>query len=78
MSWKVEVQAEGAWRADHTGTWTGNGLRFATQAEALAYASDLTWRWTAVNASRVVEVDEPANYEWSITGGKAVPLPGAS
>ena len=67
-SWKAEVQA------DRSGTWAGNGLRFATQAEALAYASDLTWRWTAVNASRVVEVEEPVTHEWSITAGKTVAL----
>jgi hypothetical protein len=48
-SWKVEVQA------DSTGTWAGNGLRYATEAEARAYAIDLAGRWTSVREWRVVE-----------------------
>lgn len=45
---KVEVQA------DHTGTWCANGLRFENTEKALAYGSDLSWRWTAVRKYRVV------------------------
>lgn len=52
-SWKVEVQA------DSTGTWAGNGLRFATQAAATTYARDLEYRWTSVRAFRVVACQDP-------------------
>lgn len=57
VSWKVEVQA------DSTGTWAGNGLRFATQAEAEKYGADLAWRWTAVREWRTVESSDPADRE---------------
>ena len=40
MSYKAEVIA------DSTGTFVGNGLRFATEAEAQAYVADLMMRWT--------------------------------
>lgn len=66
MSWSPEVIA------DNSGKWVGNALRFATQAEAEAYVSDLAYRWTMVRETRVVEVDEPANYAW--TNGGAVRL----
>jgi len=55
MSYKVEVQA------DSTGTWCGNGLRFATEEEATLYAKNLAWRWTAVREWRVVESADPVN-----------------
>lgn len=41
--------------ADSSEEWVGNGLKFATQAEAEAYAKDLWSRWTAVRSWRVVE-----------------------
>lgn len=63
MSWKAEVIA------DSTDTWTGNGLTFATQKEAEDYVSDLSWRWTSVRKTRVVESDLPVNCEW--VDGKA-------
>ena len=66
MSWKAEVQA------DNTGTWAGNGLRFARKDEALDYVHDLEYRWTAVRNTRVVEVEEAASHRWD--GGKAQPL----
>jgi hypothetical protein len=47
---KVEVIA------DSSGTWAGNGLTFATRAEAEDYARGLHMRWTAVRQWRVVEV----------------------
>ena len=56
VSWMAEVIA------DSGGKWCGNALRFATQAEAEAYAGDLAWRWTAVRQSRVIESAEPVNY----------------
>jgi hypothetical protein len=45
----VEVQA------DSTGTWAGNGKRFATEGEAKEYALDLYRRWSAVKEWRIVE-----------------------
>jgi hypothetical protein len=45
----VEVQVFGDEK------WYGNGLEFATRAEADAYAVDLKSRWLAVNDTRVVE-----------------------
>ena len=62
MSWKPEVIA------DSSGKWTGNGLRFETKAEAEANVRDLSWRWTAVRETRVVESDDPPNYRY-VDGG---------
>lgn len=56
MSFKGEVIA------DSSGEWVGNALRFATEHEAKAYIKDLSYRWTAVRETRVVESDEPVNY----------------
>lgn len=50
--------------ADSSGKWCGNGLRFATRAEAEANVRDLEWRWTAVRATRVIESTDPVNYAW--------------
>lgn len=50
--------------ADSSGEWVGNALVFATKAEAERHASDLFSRWTAVRQTRVVETDEPVNYEF--------------
>jgi len=58
MSYKPEVIA------DDSGNWTGNGLAFATEAEALAYAKDLYSRWTLVREFRTVESDQAVNYKW--------------
>jgi hypothetical protein len=58
VSFKAEVIADG------TGNWCGNALRFATQAEAEAYVSDLMWRWTAVRNTRVIVVNDPVTAEW--------------
>ena len=52
MEYVVEVQA------DNTGTWAGNGKRFATEGEAKDYALDLYRRWTSVKEWRVVEKPE--------------------
>jgi hypothetical protein len=67
MSWKPEVQTAGDGEA-----WTGNALRFATEAEANSYVVDLACRWTAVADVRVVECKDPVNYE--IRDGRAVAL----
>jgi hypothetical protein len=58
MSWAPEVIA------DATGEWLGNGLRFATEAEALASAPNLAGQWFAVRDWRAVESDDPVNYRW--------------
>lgn len=47
-AFKVEVLA------DSSGEWCGNGLRFATQAEADTYGAALAARWTLVRDWRVV------------------------
>lgn len=47
--------------ADGSGEWVGNGLRFASAAEAEAYAKDLYSRWTAVREFRVVPSSDPVN-----------------
>ena len=54
-SWKAEVIA------DNSGKWCSNALRFATKQEAEDYVLDLSWRWTLVRETRVVESDEPVN-----------------
>jgi hypothetical protein len=54
-SYKVEVVA------DDSGEWCGNELRFALKDEAEAYAADLSGRWLAVRAWRVVGSDDPVN-----------------
>jgi hypothetical protein len=51
--------------ADNSGEWVGNGLRFATQSEAEAYACDLAYRWTLVRETRVVACDDAVNSEWT-------------
>ena len=53
MSYQPEVVA------DSSGAWSGNALRFATEAEARTYVADLAARWTLVTATRVVESDDP-------------------
>ena len=45
--------------ADSSGQWTGNGLRFATREKAEAYVQDLSFRWTEVRDTRVVETTDP-------------------
>lgn len=68
MSYAPEVQT------DSTGKWTGNALRFATEAEAEAYVADLAMRWTLVRDVRVVESPDPVNY--AIVDRRLTPLQG--
>ncbi len=56
MSWKPQVFVEGA--------WVGNGLAFATKAEAEDNAKDLLYRWYVPTDSRAVESEEPVNYSY--------------
>lgn len=58
MSWKPEVIA------DNSGKFCGNALRFATKEEAEANVRDLASRWMLVRETRVVECDDPVNYQW--------------
>jgi hypothetical protein len=58
LSYKMEVIA------DRTGKFVGNQLRFASRQEADEYSRDLMSRWLAVKTYRVVESDDPVNYEW--------------
>lgn len=48
--------------------WTGNGLRFATPEEALAYASDLQGRWMGCEAGeanrRAEESSDAVTHAW--------------
>ena len=55
MSWKVEVIV------DDTGEWEGDPLCFETEQEALAYARNLEFRWSAVREKRIVKSEGTAN-----------------
>jgi hypothetical protein len=52
MSWKAEVMVKGE------SQWIGNGLRFATKEAAQDYVVNLSWRWTSVRDTRVVESED--------------------
>jgi hypothetical protein len=58
MSWKIEVVV------DDSGEWEGDPLRFESEREALAYARDLEFRWSAVRDKRVVKSEDPVNDSW--------------
>ena len=58
MSWRIEVVV------DDSGEWEGDPLRFETHREALAYARDLEFRWSAVRDKRVVKSEDPVNHSW--------------
>ena len=68
MSWKPEV------KADNSGNWAGNGLRFATEQEALDNVRALASKWFMVTDTRVVECDEPVNYKWVDGHLEAIPV----
>jgi hypothetical protein len=65
MSWRIEVVV------DDSGEWEGDPLRFETQREALAYARDLEFRWSAVRDKRVVKSEDPVNHSWPQCGLRA-------
>lgn len=50
--------------ADASGKWSGNAIRFHTEAEAKAYAVDLAMRWTLVTDRRVVQSPDMPNYSY--------------
>lgn len=66
MSYKPEVIV------DNSGEWTGNGLAFETEAEAMEWVTDLSYRWTLVRDVRVVESTEPVNHR--MENGRAVSI----
>lgn len=49
--------------------WAGNGVRFATEDEALASARDLMSRWTLVVNYGSEYSDDPVNCAWDSTRG---------
>ena len=55
MSYAPQVVADGS-------DWSGNGLRFATEAEAQEWVRGLSVRWTLVRDTRVVESSDPVNH----------------
>jgi hypothetical protein len=58
MSWKIEVVV------DDSGEWEGDPWRFETEHEALSYARDLEFRWSAVRDKRVMKSEDPVNQSW--------------
>lgn len=54
--------------ADNSGHWCGNGLRFATEREAIDNACDLMRRWVMVTATRAMPSADPVNYTWTAAG----------
>ena len=66
MAFKPEVIA------DSSGNWYSNGLTFETEKEAEDYVRDLSWRWTSVSKTRVVNSDGSASHRW--TGDRAEAL----
>jgi hypothetical protein len=60
MGWKPEVLVGGKWGR--------NALVFASKEEAEANAFNLMMRWTLVEDSRAVEVEEAATHTFGLTG----------
>lgn len=56
MSYRVEVFVENE--------WVGNGLFFPTKDEADKYGRALVWAWLLAKDHRVLESEEPANYNF--------------
>lgn len=49
-----------------------NGIALATHEEAESYGLNKIAAWTLAENYRVVESDEPVNYQWTSAGLKAV------
>jgi hypothetical protein len=58
VSWRPEVIA------DSSGQWYPNGLRFATEQEAIDSARDLFDRWILVREYRAAPSNDPVNYRY--------------
>lgn len=61
MSYRPMVQV--------SGKWAGNGVRFATEEEALASARDLMYRWTLVENYGAEYSEDPVNCAWDQSRG---------
>lgn len=61
-------------KADSSGNWCGNGLRFPTKEEAEANVRDLMMRWTLVTDTRAVESEDEPNYRWDFSARKLVKM----
>lgn len=72
MSWKYEVQVHGEGEK-----WHSNGVAFPTREEAENAGYNKMFNWTMCTDYRVVESDEPANYNW-ITGSGMSAIQGES
>ena len=66
----LKVEPKKTSKADNSGNWAGNGLRFATKEEAEGNVKALAAKWFMVTDTRVVECDDPVNYRW--VDGRAV------
>ncbi len=54
------------------GTWSANGMAFATETEALAWANYKMSRWYVPEACRAVPATAAVNYAWTASGAVAV------
>lgn len=50
--------------------WASNAMRFKTEEEAQLWVDDLERRWLLVMGKRVVESDDPPNYEIDMSTGR--------
>lgn len=71
MSFKPEVCAS------RDGSFSANGVAFATYEEALASAHSLFCRWTLCTDYRAVESDQPVNYHLDLETGVLTSVPQA-
>jgi hypothetical protein len=53
LSWAPEVMTD-------SGSWAGNGLRFASKEEAEMYVA----QFSSTRSTRVIESFDPVNYRW--------------
>jgi hypothetical protein len=67
MNYKTEVFADGS--------WCGNALVFATEAEAVEHGKELLSRWMVPTDSRAVPTDAPVTYVFDFKTYRAEPLP---
>ena len=65
-SYKVEVLVGG--------TWSSNGLRFATENEAIEAGKELLSRWMAPSDSRATETPDPVNYRFNFETYRPEPI----
>lgn len=66
MSYKTEVFADGS--------WCGNGLVFATEAEAVEYGKELLSRWMVPTDSRAVQCGEVITHRFDMESYRVIRL----